>query len=125
VVLIHSDGRDVEIVERSGAVEELERMRAAGMVGQIGMSTKTVEGALAAVDRMDVVMVTLNEKETADLPAIARARELGKGVVVKKALGQGSAVGSLGFAVRTPGVSSVVVGTVDAGHLKENARGIE
>jgi len=125
VVLIHSDGRDTDILEHSGAVEELERLRKSGLVGQIGMSTKTVAGALAAVERLDVVMVTLNPAETTDLPAIARAKELGKGVLVKKALGQGHAVaGGLSFAVNTPGVSSVVVGTISPEHLRENVRAV-
>jgi len=124
VVVIHSDGRDADILEHSGAPEELARLKAMGVIGQIGISTKTVEGALKALEMgaMDVVMVTLNPAETADLPAIARARELGKGVLVKKALAQGHAVaGGLSFAVNTPGVSSVVVGTVNPGHLRENS----
>ncbi len=122
VVLIHSDGNDLEILDRSGAVEELARMRDGGVIDRIGMSTKTVEGALRAVEMVDVVMVTLNAGATADLPAIARARELGKGVLIKKALAQGSAVKGLAFAASTPGVSSVIVGTVSPEHLRENVR---
>ncbi len=126
VVLIHSDGRDAEILERSGAPEELERLRKSGLIGQIGMSTKTVGGGLAAVERLDVVMVTLNPRETADLAVIARAKELGKGVLIKKALAQGHAVTGAGleFAVNTLGVTSVVVGTISPEHLRENVSAI-
>lgn len=122
VVLIHSDGNDLDILHHSGAPEELERLRDLGRIGRIGMSTKTVAGALAAAESMDVIMVTLNPSATDDRPAIARARELGKGVLIKKALAQGhSATGeALRFAIGTAGVSSVVVGTVSPEHLREN-----
>lgn len=125
VVLIHSDGNDLDILHHSGAPEELDRLRGLGRICRIGMSTKTVEGALAAVEMLDVVMVTLNPSATDDLPAIARAKELGKGVLVKKALAQGHGASgeALRFAVATSGVSSVVVGTVSPEHLRENVRG--
>ena len=124
VVLIHSDGNDLDILHHSGAPEELDRLRGLGRIGRIGMSTKTVEGALAAVESLDVVMVTLNPSAIDDLPAIARARDLGKGVLVKKALAQGHGASgeALRFAAATAGVSSVVVGTVSPEHLRENVR---
>ena len=126
IVLIHSDGNDTDILDHSGAPEELARLRAQGRIGRIGMSTKTVAGALRAAELLDVVMVALNPAATADLPAIARAKELGKGVMIKKAMAQGhsASADALRFAVNTPGVSSVVVGTVSPGHLRENVTGI-
>ena len=89
VVLLHSDGRDVEIIERSGSVEALETLKKQGKVRAIGASTKTVEGAMLAAERMDVVMLSLNPAYPADAPALAEAARLGTGVMVKKALAGG------------------------------------
>lgn len=125
IVLLHSDGRDEEVIERSGAVEALQKLKAAGKVRAIGVSTKTLAGALLAVERTDVVMLTLSPGSTADLPAVQEAHKRGVGVLVKKALSSGHAANvraALAFCLGTPGVSSVVVGTINAEHLEANVR---
>lgn len=122
IVLLHSDGRDQEIIERSGALEALETLRRQGKARAIGVSTKTPQGALLAVERSDVVMLTLNPAATADAPAIDLAHRRSVGVLVKKAFDSGHAVGepALRFALGRPGVSSVVLGTINPDHLREN-----
>ncbi|MBL8759965.1 MAG: aldo/keto reductase [Phycisphaerae bacterium] len=138
-VLIHSDG----VIENAPAIDdtidELERLKARGLVQYFGASTKTVSGGLRSLDRCDVVMVTLNLAAKDDLSVIAEARKRSKGVFIKKALASGhAAVGgagagtaglgldpvgaSLRFALNTPGVSSVIVGTSSPTHLAENCR---
>ena len=64
LVLIHSDGQDLDILNNSGAISTLQSMQSKGMIRAIGMSTKTVDGGLAALDVCDVVMVTYNPAET-------------------------------------------------------------
>ncbi len=131
VVLLHSDGNDVAVIEESGGLGALEELKEQGKVRAIGVSTKTPEGALLAVERCDVVMVTLNPEHLGDLPAIEAARARGVGVLVKKALISGHVGGAhtpeecLRLALTTPGVSSVVVGTINPAHLRANIAAAE
>lgn len=129
MVLIHSDGRDLQILESSGCVEALQKLKDEGRVRAIGMSTKTVEGGLKAVEHLDVVMVTYHAEATEDAAAIERAVELNKGVLLKKAMNsghtatsEGGAEKALQFALGKEGVSSVIVGTINPQHLEANAK---
>ncbi|MBL8764826.1 MAG: aldo/keto reductase [Phycisphaerae bacterium] len=140
IVLLHCDGRDAWIVRESGALDELLRLKHEGKLGAAGASTKTIAGGLAAVERGDVVMVAYSPWDRDAEPVIDAARVAGKGVLVKKALGSGwlgsdaSGAGHAGradpgaalrFAAGKPGVSSVVVGTIDEVRLRANARAID
>ena len=81
----------MHIIENQGALPELEKLKEEGLVRAYGMSTKTTEGGLWVVENTDVVMATLNLSDDHDLPVIARAHELNKGVVIKKGLQSGHA----------------------------------
>jgi aryl-alcohol dehydrogenase-like predicted oxidoreductase len=134
VVLVHSDGN--EAASESGAargpmdaLDALADLKRAGRVRAIGFSAKTIAGARAAMQRSDVLMLTLNPRELAMLPVIRECEAAGVGVLVKKALisghvGDGGVTpeACLGLALREPGVASVVVGTLSPEHLRENAR---
>ena len=86
-----------------------------------GFSHKTVAGGRAALTRCDAIMATLSERHRDELVLVREAAEAGCGVLVKKALdGGGAAPQSLAWVVRQPGVSSVLMGTIDPGHLAEN-----
>ena len=74
-------------------------------------------------------MATLNLNDDHDVPVIARAHELNKGVVIKKGLQSGHADKSAGgggveqafeYIFNHQGVSSVIVGTINPKHLKQN-----
>ncbi len=123
LVLIHSDGNDLEILDHSGALETLLDLQAAGQVRAVGMSHKTEAGGRRALALgCDVIMATLNLDQRGELGLIAEAAAAGVGVLVKKALASGHAgPESLRFAAAQPGVSSVVVGTIDPAHLQANA----
>ena len=127
VVLIHSDGEDVAILESSGALECLQDLKRRGLIRAIGISHKSVEGAERAIGLgCDVIMASLSLEAPEQQPVIARAAELGCGVLVKKALASGRAgVDSLQFAAASPGVSAVVVGTINPQHLAANAAAVE
>ena len=90
------------------------------------MSTKSVEGGIRAAELCDAVMVTLNPSNTQDIPVIKYALSKNKGVLVKKALNSGHVGGesvknNLNFAINTPGVTSVIIGTISKDHLSANA----
>jgi len=130
VVLVHSDGNDMDIINHTGVFEALEGLKQQGLVRAYGMSSKTVEGGLWTVEHCDVVMATCNPDYNAELPVLQRAQQLNKGVVVKKALQSGHADAGAGgagierafeFVLSQPGVSSMIVGTIDPGHLRGNA----
>jgi aryl-alcohol dehydrogenase-like predicted oxidoreductase len=132
VVLIHSDGNDLDIIDELGTLQALAQMKQEGLIRAFGMSHKTVAGGLQAVDACDAVMTTLNVDDQAALGVVERAHARGCGVLVKKALAGGAVArdparrrASLEFVATTPGVSSIVVGTTDMIHLRENVAALE
>ena len=71
-------------------------------------------------------MATLNIETTAEAEIIKTAGEAKCGVLVKKALASGhGSLDSLRFVGQQDGVCSMVVGTINPVHLRENARILE
>ena len=133
IALIHSDGNDKEIISNTDCFEALQKLKDAGLIKAFGMSTKTVAGGIEAIKLSDVVMVTYNPLYGEDGLIIDEAKKLNKGVLIKKALSSGhlkSLTGddsdpvkdSLEFIFKKPGVGSVVVGTINLDHLRENIK---
>lgn len=129
MVLVHSNGDDMAIIEHGEALDTLAELKREGLVRAYGMSTKTAEGGLWVVRNCDVVMATCNRVDTHDLPVIAEADRLNKGVLVKKGLQSGHADSSVGgcgveeamrFVFDHAGVGSMIVGTINPGHLRDN-----
>lgn len=128
IVLIHSDGRDMHILESTDCLPTLMALKDEGLIRAVGMSTKTLEGGLKAAELTDVVMVTYNPSAEKEFEVIDRARSLNKGILIKKALNSGhdcqgeknSATGNIQFALKHKGVSSVIVGTINPRHLADN-----
>ncbi len=127
-VLIHSDGDDLNILEQEGALDALRELKRRGLILSHGMSSKTVEGGLRVVDEMDVVMATCNLEYNAELPVLAAARERRRGVLIKKGLMSGHIEGEEGVrrsfrhVFSQPGVTSMIVGTINPIHLRDNVR---
>ncbi len=123
IVLIHSNGDDLDILKRQGTLECLQELKAAGKIRAAGISPKSAAGAELALQRgADVLMATLNRQQREDAPVIAAAAARGCGILIKKALssGHGSAA-DLAWVAAQPGVHSIVVGTTNPDHLRENA----
>ncbi len=124
-VLIHSNGEDLQILDDSGALDALESLKQRGLIRAHGMSSKTVEGGLATVERMDLVMATCHIGYDEELPVLEAAQRAGKGVLVKKALRSGhdtDVEAAMRHVFSQPGVTSIIVGTIDPAHLRDNAR---
>ena len=129
IVMVHSDGNDMHIIQNEGALAELDKLKQEGLIRSYGMSTKTTKGGMWIVENTDLVMATCNQSDDHDLPVIARAHELNKGVVVKKGLLSGHADKSAGgagveqafnYVFSHAGVSSMIVGTINPKHLEDN-----
>lgn len=128
IVLIHSNGDDHDIIHRHGALDALNELKQRGLVRATGMSTKTVDGGLACLERADAAMVTYNLTDDSQRPVIDYAHRHNKGILVKKAFGSGHLSRNGDDPVRaglhrilgTPGVTSVIAGTLNASHLARN-----
>jgi len=123
LVLIHSDGNDKQIIKQTDVLETLNKLKDKGLIRSVGFSGKTVNGSLMAMNAVDVFMVTLNEGDQSQIALIDAAHQQNKGVLIKKALQSGQASDThqaLKFALKNPGVSSVIVGTIDPVHLRQN-----
>jgi len=128
VVLVHSDGNDVYNIQHFGILECLNHLKQKGLIRAVGMSSKTIEGGILALDHSDVVMATYNPIYTDEKPVILHATEQNKGIFIKKALASGHLNKlnhpdpirySLEFILQEPGVSSIIIGTLNPKHLEE------
>lgn len=126
IVCIHSDGNDRGILQSGGTLETLWSLKSQGLIRCIGLSAKSADGVLAAIEfGLDVVMATLNPEWRDELPAIAEAGNVGIGVLVKKAMASGhSGSDALDWVARQRGVSCIVTGTINPLHLRENAAAV-
>ncbi len=123
IVLIHSDGNDLAIIDNGEAFAELERCKHEGLIRAFGMSTKTVEGGIAAARHGDGVMATFNSEYTAEKPVLDFCAAQHKGVLIKKAFASGHSADpahSLRCVLREPGVTSAIIGTINPQHLLQN-----
>jgi len=128
IVLIHSDGNDLNILEHTDCISTLRACQKEGKIRAIGMSTKTIEGGIKAASMLDIVMITYN-LEQQDQDVIDFAQENKKGVFVKKGLMSGHADSvreSMELLFRNTGnhssngIHSVIVGTINPDHLAQN-----
>jgi aryl-alcohol dehydrogenase-like predicted oxidoreductase len=127
IVLLHMPDDDVAILRHGAALATLLELREQGLIGAVGASTKTVAAGLIAVEQCDLVMITLNPADQSQRPVLAAARDAGKGILIKKPLDSGhhgDAGAALAGLVREPGVGSVVVGSIDPGHLADNCAAV-
>jgi len=129
IVLIHSNGEDKKIIEENAVFTTLAEMKKSGKIRAFGMSTKTITGGMLAVDHSDIVMVTHNPVQCEEQSVIAYAHQKKKSIFIKKALASGHlqkisaddpVQAAMHFVFQEPGVSSVIVGTLNPEHLKHN-----
>lgn len=130
IVLVHSNGDDLRIIEEFGILDILAEFKKAGLIRAYGMSTKTVEGGLLAAKKSDVVMITYNLRHKEEEPVIHFARENNKGVLIKKAFDSGHVfydtqvkvplIDSIGCIFQHWGVTSIIVGTLQPNHLEQS-----
>lgn len=122
IALIHSNGADLRILNELGTLEALRELQQQGLIRAVGISHKTVEGGLRAIELgADVIMATLNPRALEQIPVVKAASAQGCGVLIKKALagGDGSPE-DLAWVAGNRGVSSIVVGTINRDHLQAN-----
>ncbi|GAB3105325.1 aldo/keto reductase [Aestuariicella hydrocarbonica] len=129
LVLIHSDGNDLDIIDNGEALGELEKLKQEGLIRAFGMSTKTVAGGIEAAKRSDCVMVTYNLNQPEEKPVLDYCAQHHKGVLIKKALASGHIAlddstdpiqASMDFLYAHPAVSSAIIGTINPRHLADN-----
>jgi aryl-alcohol dehydrogenase-like predicted oxidoreductase len=135
-LLLHSSGEDLEILDHSGAVETLFNLKEQGLVRSIGISTKTVEGGLRAIELgLDADMVTYNPWHLEEEAVLDAAGKSSTSVFLKKTFGSGwlgdknasadPVAEALGFVFSHPATTSAVVGTINPKHLRENCKTLE
>ena len=129
MVLVHSSGEDLQVLQHSDCLGTLLDLKAEGKVKAVGFSGKTVAGGLLALRDCDVVMVTCNPAATGELAVIDAAATAGKGGLIKKGLqsghlaadgGKDPVQANLDFIFTHTGITSVITGTVNPQHLEHN-----
>lgn len=129
LVLVHSDGNDLAILEQEQVYQTLAELKQEGKIRGYGFSGKTTAGGLKALEHGDCAMVTYNLKEQAERPVLDYAAEHGKAILVKKALASGHVClapgtdpvrASFELLFAHPGVCSAIVGTINPLHLAHN-----
>ena len=129
MVLVHSNGDDLHILREEAVYQTLADLKREGKILAFGLSGKTPEGGLLALEAGDCAMVTYNLNVQAERPVIDYAAAHGKAILVKKALASGHlclAPGedpvrrSFELLFGHPGVSAAIIGTINPKHLADN-----
>ncbi len=123
IVFVHCDGNDLEILNETDVVATLIELKQSGQIKAIGFSGKTTEGARAAMDWADALMLEYHVDDTSHESVIAEAADKNIGVIVKKGLAAGhlDAATAINFVLNNPGVTSMVIGSLSLEHLEANA----
>ncbi|MEE8057916.1 MAG: aldo/keto reductase [Pseudomonadales bacterium] len=132
IVLVHSDGHDVHIINNEDVLAELEKCKQDGLIRAFGVSTKTVDGGLLAAEKTDAVMVTYNLDYSDEEAVIHYCEQNQKGLLIKKVFASGHLCQesedpiqkSMDFIFSHAGVSSAIVGTINPNHLRSNVTAV-
>ncbi|MDB5490702.1 MAG: Aldo/keto reductase [Micavibrio sp.] len=122
-VLVHSTLDDLDVIENTDVLETLHRLKGKGDIASFGVSTYTIAGGKKAADLCDCVMVAYNPDYREEESVIHYALEKKKAVLIKKAMGSGHApdpARNLNFVARTPGVTSIVFGSLNPNNIRSN-----
>jgi aryl-alcohol dehydrogenase-like predicted oxidoreductase len=121
ILLIHSDGNDLHILEDTEAVATLHELRGRALVRRIGLSGKTAAGARAALEWADVLMIEYHPLDRTHEPILAEAGSRGVSILVKKPLASGKLDpgAALPLILENPQVTSVVLGSLNLDHLQQ------
>jgi aryl-alcohol dehydrogenase-like predicted oxidoreductase len=121
ILLLHSNGQDIEILTRTDALAALERAKQSGKARAIGISAKTETGILEACRSLDVVMAPFSQADASLGPALFKAHQAGAGILAIKGLASGglAAAPALEFVLRQPFIDALIVGTVAPEHLRQ------
>lgn len=128
VVLVHSNGDDMAILEHYGTLDALAELKKRGLIGSYGVSVKTLAGGLKAATCCDVLMVTYNPTSREQEPVLQACHKHSTGVLIKKALSSGHlnpaepdpVQASMNLSLGNASTSAVVVGTLSKAHLLSN-----
>jgi aryl-alcohol dehydrogenase-like predicted oxidoreductase len=121
ILLLHSDGHDVDILTRTDAMNALSRLKKSGKIRAAGISAKTQAGILEASRSLDVIMAPFSQKESSLAEALAEVHGRGLGVLAIKGLFSGhlEAGPAIEFVLRQPFIDALVLGTIEPAHLAE------
>jgi aryl-alcohol dehydrogenase-like predicted oxidoreductase len=121
ILLLHSNGRDAEILTQTDALEGLGRLKRGGKVRAIGISAKTEAGIAHACESLDVVMAPFNERETSLANALGNAHDRGLGILAIKGLYSGhlEATAAIEFVLEKSFIDALILGTLKPVHLRE------
>ena len=127
LVLIHSDGRDMEILRQTEAVATLQSLKDRGRIRAIGLSGKTIEGATHALAWADAIMVEYHQLDTSHDQVMRDAAERNVSVIVKKGLAAGHLPpeGAIRFVLAHPAVTTLVIGGLNLHHFQTNIQTAE
>ena len=126
LLLVHSDGRDIEIQREHRISDTMQRLRDEGRTRAIGFSGKTEAGLMESLPWADAIMVEYHLDAREMEPVIRAAGEMGVGVLVKKALGSGhlDPAAALTFlTTESPvrdSISSIVIGSLSSARMATN-----
>ena len=132
LVLVHSDGNDLDVIHHQPVLDELQRCKQQGLIRAFGVSTKTVAGGIAAADKTDAVMATFNLEYQDEAAVIDYCQQHNKGLLIKKALASGHLClksedpmqKNMDFIFSHAGISSIIVGTINPQHLRANVAAV-
>ncbi len=126
LLLLHSDGRDAEILAATDALEGIARLKRSGKIRFAGLSAKTSEGIRAAIGCLDIVMAPFSSADPSHATALSAAHDAGLGILAIKGLSGGragaSAAEAVRYVLRRAFVDTLVVGTLSPAHLEEAVR---
>ena len=128
IILVHSDGDDLRIIDQFGTLDTLAQLKREGLVRAFGMSTKTVAGGIAAAGLCDAVMLSYNLDYREELPVLDACQRLGCGALIKKALASGHLAdnaidpvqASMNLIFGHPASTAAIIGTITPAHLEAN-----
>lgn len=122
LVFVHSNGQDTHILQHTDVVPTLLKLKAQGVIRAIGFSGKTTQGATAALQWADALMVEYHLQDRSHEPVIAHAASRNIGIIVKKGLASGRlpASDAIRFVLSNPGVTSLIIGSLNIDHFKSN-----
>ncbi|MGB7387065.1 aldo/keto reductase [uncultured Pseudomonas sp.] len=129
LVLVHSDGNDLQVLDGE-VYPTLQQLKQQGLIRAFGLSGKTIEGGIRALELGDCAMVTYNLNEQAERPVLDFALSHNKGILIKKALASGHLCVAgedpvrkgLELVLGHDAVTSAIIGTITPAHLSQNVQ---